>query len=404
MAVHIVRNVPVPASATASMTGTVVEPSVSAAGNDVFFTGNWYAASSHNLGGAWTAVNPFTALPSADGGFCCDQTVVSAPSQHMFVWLLQYVKANGTNTLRLAVRDSAGIKWWWDFRPTTLNHSWTDQWFDYNSAALSDNYLYVTSNIYDFSSEPKWLRAVVIRVKLTDLAAGAGLPFDYFEATANGSLRCTFGATATMYFGSPNNDGTVRVFTWPESSIKVTQKDVAVAGWTAGTYSAPCPDGTEWLSRLDDRITAAWTANGTIGFAWSANKEATRPFPYVRIVRLTESTQALLDQPDIWSSNFAYAYPDIVPNHKGGVGITLFRGGGTMYPSHVVGVLATTGGASWTLRGTKNGTNGPADSKWGDYLTCRPHDGNPDQWVAAGFTLQGGGGRTNIEPRLVVFS
>jgi hypothetical protein len=119
---------------------------------------------------------------------------------------------------------------------------------------------------------------------------------------------------------------------------------------------------------------------------------------------LIESIQALLDEPDLWSPTFAYAYPDIVPNHVGGVGITLFRGGGPLHPSHVVGVLDTTSGAAWTLSGTKNGTNGPTDSKWGDYLTCRPVDGNPAQWVAAGFTLQGGGDRMNIEPRLVVFS
>jgi hypothetical protein len=263
----------------------------------------------------------------------------------------------------------------------------------------------VTSNIYDLA-QPKenWLRAVVIRVKLSDLAAGAGLPFDFFDTTVSGSLRCTFGATATMYFGSRNDDDSIRVFSWPETSTTVTQKDVGVAGWTAGDYSAPCPDRTDWLSRLDDRITAAWTANSTIGFAWSANKEDTRPFPYVRVVRLTESTQTLLDEPDVWSSSFAYAYPDVVPNHSGGVGITLFRGGGPLYPSHVVGVLNTTSGTAWMLSGAKNGTNGPADGLWGDYLTCRPHDGHADQWVAAGFTLQGGGKPRNIEPRLVVFS
>jgi len=30
-------------------------------------------------GGSWTGVNPFTALPTVDGGFSCDQTVVFVP-------------------------------------------------------------------------------------------------------------------------------------------------------------------------------------------------------------------------------------------------------------------------------------------------------------------------------------
>jgi hypothetical protein len=141
MAVNIIRNVALPTTATAGATLTIGEPSLSANANEIFFTGNIYAAASHDLGRSWTAVNPKTALPSVDGGFCCDQTVVSAPSHNIVIWLLQYWRANGTNTLRLVVRDSAGIKWWWDFRPTTLDPGWTSQWFDYNSAALSDNYL-----------------------------------------------------------------------------------------------------------------------------------------------------------------------------------------------------------------------------------------------------------------------
>src|ERR1700688_166063 len=147
MAVNIIRNVALPVTATAGETGTIGEPSVSASANEVFFTGNWYAAASHDLGDFWTAISPYKALTPVDGGFCCDQTVVSAPSHSIVIWLLQYRYDKGTNTLRLAVRDSMGIKWWWDFRPTTLDPGWTCQWFDYNSAALSDNYLYVTSNI-----------------------------------------------------------------------------------------------------------------------------------------------------------------------------------------------------------------------------------------------------------------
>jgi DNA replication protein DnaC len=47
--------------------------------------------------------------------------------------------------------------------------------------------------------------------------------------------------------------------------------------------------------------------------------------------------------------------------------------------------------------------DGPADGKWGDYLSCRRHSPQTNTWVAVEFTLQGGGERTNIEPRYVHF-
>jgi hypothetical protein len=205
-----------------------------------------------------------------------------------------------------------------------------------------------------------------------------------------------------MYFASHVNNSTVRVFSWPETSNTVTSRDVGVSAWSDGDYSAPGPDGANWLSRTDDRITGAWVANGLIGLAWSANRRATRPFPYVRVVRIVEATMALRDDADIWSANHAYAYPDACPNDRGHVGITLFRGGGALHPGHVVGIWDDFSNR-WQLVVTANGTHGPVDTKWGDYLACRRHSPDGLTWLASGYTLQGGGQRDNIEPRLVHF-
>jgi hypothetical protein len=133
---------------------------------------------------------------------------------------------------------------------------------------------------------------------------------------------------------------------------------------------------------------------------WSANRKANRPYPYVRVVRLDETMKAVVDEPDIWSAGYAFAYPDAYPNEEGDVGVTVFRGGGTRYPGHVVGFRDDTAGA-WRLRTTRDSSHGPADGKWGDYLTCRRHSPQTNTWVAVGFTLQGGGARTDIEPRYV---
>ena len=89
--ITILRNTGIPASGTSGRTSTVGEPSLSNAGDSIFFTGNWYAAQSSDDGSTWTHVDPFSTLPSVDGGFCCDQTTIYIPKVDVTVWILQYV-------------------------------------------------------------------------------------------------------------------------------------------------------------------------------------------------------------------------------------------------------------------------------------------------------------------------
>jgi hypothetical protein len=133
----------------------------------------------------------------------------------------------------------------------------------------------------------------------------------------------------------------------------VSATTVNVTAWSGvHPYSARCPDGRDWLARIDGRITAVWLAGGEIGFAWSSNRTAARPWPFVRVVRIDEASKAA---------------------------------------------------GTWRLAATRNGTHAPDDGKWGDYLTCRRHSPNGAEWVASGYTLRGGGERTDVEPRFVHF-
>ncbi|HSE67140.1 MAG TPA: hypothetical protein VLB12_09145 [Gemmatimonadales bacterium] len=406
MPIAILTRVELDAADTGGQTSTVGETSVAKSGDRVFVTGNWYAARTDDLGATWVPVDPFTVLPPADAGFCCDQTAIHVPGHDLFVWLLQYVKLNGSNTLRVAVKRAGTLgddRWsYWDLRPETTNDQWTEEWFDFNHAALSDNFLYVSTNVYT-ASENQWRRAVVFRLPLAVLASEGELTFEYFMTTDNGTLRCTQGARDVMYFGSHNSQTQIRLFSWPESSTEVDTTDIDVSRWNGGSYSAPGPDTRNWLGRCDGRMTGGWVGDGVIGFMWSANAlGAVRPRPYVRVVRIAEPTRGLLDEPDIWHANIAYAYPDAATNDSGEVGLSLFRGGGPVFPGHVVGAWDAGSGA-WELAASRTGTHAPNDGKWGDYVTCRRDAPDADQWVAVGFTLQGGGARTDIEPILVQF-
>ncbi|MFD7322942.1 hypothetical protein ACFV9D_17915 [Streptomyces sp. NPDC059875] len=400
--VSLIHNIGLDDTATGTRTSTINETTAATSNSNIFVTGNWFAASSVNNGKSWTEVDPFTALPPAANGFCCDQIVVYEPSRDIWIWILQYdALPGGNNVFRIAVAPGANPSaWhWWDISPVDLNISWTDVWFDYPDAAVSTNHLYLTFNV--FNAADFWQRAVAFKLPLDTLSAGAGLTYQWWDTTRNGSLRLTQGATDSMFFASHNAGTTLRIHGWPDGSNTVGSFDVQVSPWSPGPYSAPGPDGEEWLGRLDSRITGSWVSGTRAGFLWTAAPRSGRPMPYVKGAVVDVTTQTLVEQPDIWNADSAFAYPAACPNAAGVVGVSLFIGGGPRNPSHVVGFRD---GGDWRLTITRAGTNGPAEADaWGDYLTCHRHNPNSAEWVASGYTLQNGTGRKNVEPQYVHF-
>jgi len=400
MAITLVQNIGLDDAATTVRTATVCEPTAAANGRQRMVTGNWFASTSVDGGAHWVNVDPFTRFPASAGGFCCDQIVLYNQRFRIWIWLLQYIATpGGENIFRIAVcRDTAFGSWYyWDFAPHNLNAAWTTVWFDYPDMAFTNDNLFVTFNAFSGNT---WQRAVVFRFPLSTLASGGSLGYRWWTTTSNGSLRLCHGAGSTMYFGSHNSTSQIRIFQWADSATGVTSIDRNVRAWTGGTYSAPGPGGVNWLTRTDPRITGAWVGAGTIGFMWTANRDTSHPLPYIRVVRLNETTKALIDEPDLWSSNSAWAYPAAAPNATGQVGFSAFFGGGTRHPSHVVGVRTAT---AWDTVITQSSTHGPADQAWGDYLSCLSNPSAPGNWIASGYTLRGGTDRRNIEPRYVEF-
>jgi hypothetical protein len=402
----LLKNSAIPSAATNSDTSTVGEPSVAVSGDNVFMSGNWYAARSLNGGDAWTHVDPF-ALPNAAGGFCCDQLVLFDARRQVWIWILQFSAAGGSNVFRIGIMKAAdfptGTMHWWDIAPTIVNAAWANLWFDYPDASLTVDSLFLTFNQFDTADN--WQRAVVMRFPLNAIAAGTAMTFNWWATQQNGSLRLTQGAGTSMYFGShvAGSDRSIRVFRWDDGGAQIQWWTVPVTPWTATGYTSMAPNGVNWLGRTDGRITGAWVANGTIGFMWTGGKRANRPQPYLRVVRINEVTKVVQDEPDIWSTTRAWSYPSAAPNDRGEIGFTAFYGGGDKHPGHVVGVRDDALSA-WKTKLSKTGSHSPVEPKWGDYLTCRNHVPSGHNWIASGYTLQGGSNRTNIEPRFVHFS
>jgi hypothetical protein len=400
MALTLLQNTGLADAASSQATSTICEPTAAANERQLFMTGNWFASSSVDAGVNWTFVNPFSAFPASAGGFCCDQVVLYNARHKIWIWLLQYsAAANGENLFRVAISREAtfGSWYYWDFAPRGVNATWTSNWFDYPDMAFTDDNLFVSFNMFKANT---WQRAIVFRFPLATLASGGALGYRSWSTTANGSIRLCRGPGANMYMGSHNNASQIRVFKWPDSAAGLTWKDVNVRSWLAGAYSAPGPGGVNWLGRTDPRITGAWVGAGTIGFMWTANRDGSHPLPYIRVARIRESNTTLLDEPDIWSQSSGWAYPAAAANAQGVAGFGAFIGGGAKHPSHAVGVKSAAG---WDTIISKASTHSPPNQSWGDYLSCIAHNASTAQWVAAGYTLQGGTERKNIEPRYVRF-
>jgi hypothetical protein len=390
-------------TATNDSTSTVGEPSIAVGGRGIFVTGNWYASRSTNAGHTWAHVDPFTTPPSTRD-FCCDQVTLHDPVRGLWIWILQYIQSGGSNVFRLAACSDAdfatGGWYWWDIAPTTLDARWTNVWFDYPDAALTHDNLFVTFNI--FNSSDVWQRAAVMRFPLDTIANQGTLGFHSWSTTDNGSLRLTQNADRTMYWGSHNSNSQLRLFSWVDSQTAIKWWDIGVQEYSDSIASS-APNGVDWLSRADTRITGATVGNGVVTFMWTAGSGSNRPFAFCRVARINEASKSLLDQPDIWSSARAWAYPAACTNGAGTVGVTAFYGGVDRNIGHVVGAWDAAG-ARWTTSYARLGTDSPGVAKWGDYLTIRLPDDGADTWVAAGFTLEGGSARTDIVPRVVSFA
>ena len=403
MGIRILSNIDLNNSATGTQTGTVGEPTVAASGKTLFVTGNWFASLSKDAGATWKLIDPFAEVPPAAGGFCCDQLSLFSRTLKCFVWVLQYSKTQNTNVLRVAVSKTAepGSWQWWDFAPANLDSQWRNLWFDYPDIAESDGAVWLTTNVFDTNNQ--WKRAVVLKLDSSTMSSGSTLQYSFWSTTRNGSLRLAQGAGKTMYFGSLNGNGSLRVFEWKDALQTVSHWDVPVAPWGAGAFSSTGPGGPNWLRRCDNRITGAWLVGNQLGFLWTSSTIAQRPHHFVRSARVNVVSRKLIDQPDLWSKDHAIAYPAAAPNSNGVVGLTAIIGGGTLHPSHLVGVRDDANGR-WDVAIAKAGTHSPSDGKWGDYLTAKMHATRPTTWVASGYTLQGGTSRADVEPRVVHFS
>ncbi|MFL6796068.1 MAG: FG-GAP-like repeat-containing protein [Xanthobacteraceae bacterium] len=366
---------------------SINEPSVGTGSDVVFVSSNWDAAYSTDRGATFTFVDPTTTFPSVDGGFCCDQTVIFARSTGTMIWQLQYNSTSTKNTYRIAFAQAANVAssgWcYYDFTPQNLGQP-NGANFDYPDIALTDTFLYVTARVFPASGNA--LGTAIWRIPLSTASQCQTINYNYNVFTDAFTFSLAQGATNTMYFFRHLSTSQERLFNWPDSSGTISWNDINVTTWFDAARSCPGPDALNWCNRNNGSTIGrtSWVAGGVIGTMWGSSQGTNHPYPYTRVARFNESTKALINEPDIWNSSFAFIYPSVNINDRGHLGGVVFYGGGTHYPT-----LATliwddfsAAPAPWEAYDVVVSVAGA--TAWGDYSTTRRHGANGNTWVATG--------------------
>jgi IPT/TIG domain len=393
------------------------EPSVANDGNDVLYTGNWYAAQSTDSGHSFTFINPYTLGPTPalpNGGFCCDQVAIHAPASGITAWGLLYCPTtcgnnpSGDNLIRLAVArnqsDLASDTFdYYDFSAQSFGFPEGD-WLDYPHFGVNANYLSLSMNVFNGNS---FVTSILVKFDLSSFTTGSWSANwvwtnQDFTWTPTDNSTDTWTYWAATAFG---NGGLIRVYNWPPNTdyTHVSWNDFSV-NFNSETKngSCPAPDGKNWCAFDDSRVkTGGEVGTSTVYFMWDAKQGGGFPYPYVDYASFDVSTgpATSVTESQIWNGSNAWAYPGMGVNGRGALGVSLQVGGGTWgYPGSQFLINDDISGG-WEAKFLDQGSH--SNSRWGDFLTARAASTGTsigNTWIATGFTLHDNNGSAETWP------
>lgn len=396
-----------------SNSSLVPEPMAAAGATGVLAVWNWYAGVSVDGGASFSYVNPGTAFPSAAGGFCCDQLAIYDKANDQYIWILQYIAdGSNNNVIRVArakghVNLKNGNFSYWDYSAQYFGAA-SGSWLDHPKIAMTASHLYLVMQEIGGGS-----RQIVARYSLSTLSSGGSLGATYFDAGASGAgPTATSGSATTMYIAGHRSNTQLRVFSWPDSGTLVFN-DVNHTSYPTGFHNCSRAGGnatSNWCGRSGDNVEAGAVAGGVITFGWNAAAGSggfgTFAQPYQHVVRINESTKALIDEPYVYNSTFAFHYFSLGVNAAGHLGGTYLWGGGSSGNYLNCGILLRDGytsGSGFSLYGWDTSNADPNEAVAGDYLGTHKHGGGQNVFAGTCYRLSGGGANANVRPRYLVF-
>jgi len=390
------------------------EPDVARNGTRVLATWNWGSALSRDGGRTFLFQDPFRQF-QRPAFFCCDQVVLHDKPHDLWIWVVQWL--DGQRHLRerlLTAKGDAGFDapngfTGFDLAPSDFGYP-SDCGLDYPHIATTDGNLFLSVNVYGADARRtagNYEGTVVARLPLDKLATA---PEATYYRHSVGPVVLTRGASKAMYFAAHKTNAELRVWRWPDDADHPDYVDVPHDAFSLerGTdYECPragAAASSDWCRRSNARPEAGWVANGELGFAWNAQQDPARgfPYPYVMVARIDESSMKATDTSPIASSDRAYQYPAIAPDPNGNLGGVILSGGGSQYQSCDV-LYRGAGDSKWIERPIDTSDADQSDAKSGDYLGSG-FDTATNTWAAGCMTLHGGSGPKFVGIRFVSFA
>jgi hypothetical protein len=171
------------------------------------------------------------------------------------------------------------------------------------------------------------------------------------------------------------------------------------------------PDNQPWIATYGGSVIGearGGQGGGSLWFAWTAGRGTGQlswlSQPHIELVEIRASGLTLASQRAIWNPSHAFAYPALMTNSIGQLGISMAWGGGCCYENFAVGNLTT---SPFLVVNTTSSTANCACGRWGDYfgigLANQPD--RPSRFVAAGygFSPPRSGGPAAYDPHFVGF-
>ena len=363
--------------------GEPKEPTVAIGHNVAWYTGNTSVGYSVDGGKTWSTVDPSTILPDpAKNGLCCDQQVIYAPAQNIFIWILQYYcpvsappgggAATGVLRARCRATTSFASRWprrrtsahrpppgrvgkaWhivWDLTPQQLGEK-ANAWFDYSTLAVNDWYVNWTVDLIEGTNQ-----AVSMRINLASLAQYAfqsNYVFTNFHTVAAQEPP----GTTEGFFAANQTLDQIRVYDWLPNSTVPQIHDIYRDRIPTINGAIKGSDGNDWNARaagglLAAPISAAWShgklvvANMAFRDQCAANCDSSKPtirhiydHPGIWLQLIDTRKYGLFDDfSDIWSPTLNYSWPSLGVAKSGAIGISFLASADNANPYPVIGFL-----------------------------------------------------------------
>ncbi len=264
-------------------------------------------------------------------------------------------------------------------------------WMDYPNMSVGNNSLYISvDNVGNGGASPPTGGRIIVRVPLSEIAAGGTINFRYTDWARAGSAYASHVTQNTgdeAYWAGNKNNSTLQVFNWNENSTSYSWRDVGVNNWPNGTLTSIAKDGNDWLTKAASfplfGVIGATRRGNEVWFAWTASNGAGAsggfnfPNANIQVVKIEPGNNyKRVDQFAIWNNDYAFAYPALATNDRSEVGIALGWGGTTFNANSAVGILGDF--VVWYPELSDASTQ-----RWGDYVTAR--QASPQTGMFAGF-------------------